>query len=153
MNTRTCPKACGHLAGVCMIAVLVPCIAPAQRLTLGIIGGTSLTGDFETGTYHSPGGTLPDGQTTSSTWTVIPFSRSFIIGPKLELTLPLNFSLEFEALHRNLHSKYSITELFSGGSQTEIGQFIRTHAAWEFPILAKTNPHCFFRTRKFVKLA
>jgi hypothetical protein len=39
-----------------------------------------------------------------TTWTVIPGSRGLTIGPKLELKLPGNFSLEANALHRALHS-------------------------------------------------
>src|ERR1019366_8157109 len=48
-----------------------------------------------------------------------------------------NFSLEADALHRTLHSKQSMTEFFSGGTQINFGPFTRTHASWEFPILGK----------------
>jgi hypothetical protein len=131
-----CLRAWASLSATAILLWL-PIAAPAQRLTFGVVAGTSLTGDFKTGTYHFPGGTLPDGQTTSSTWTVLPFSRSLVIGPKLELALPRNFSLELDALHRALHSKQSMTEFFSGGSRIDFGPFTRTHASWEFPLLAK----------------
>ena len=96
-----------------------------------------MTGDFESGTYRFPGGMIPDGQTTSSVWTVSPVSRGLIIGPKLELKFPRSFSLEVDALHRALHSKQSITEYLSGGSQIPFGSFVQSHASWEFPVLGR----------------
>lgn len=121
-------------------AAILLCLAtpiPAQKLTFGVVAGTSATSDFESGTYHFPGGTIPDGETTSSTWTVTPGSRGLIIGPKLELKLPGNFSLEADALHRALHSTTGMTEFFSGGSHITFSPFTQTHASWEFPVLAK----------------
>lgn len=115
----------------------VPFAVRAQKLTFGAIAGTNLTGDFENGTYHFPGGMIPDGQTVSSTWAVRSGNRQFIIGPKLELKLTWNLSVEAEALHRALHSTQGITESFSGGSQVSFGSFKQTHASWEFPVLVK----------------
>jgi hypothetical protein len=108
-----------------------------QTLNLGAVTGTSVTGDFQNGSYSFPGGTIPDGQTTSSIYTVLPFSRSFIIGPKLELALPGGFTVEADALHRPLNSRQQIVELFSGGSKIDFGTFTSRHADWEFPILGR----------------
>jgi hypothetical protein len=120
------------------LALLISCAAmPGQTLNLGAVTGTSVTGDFQSGSYFFPGGTIPDGQTTSSIYTVLPFSRSLIIGPKLELALPGGFTVEADALHRPLNSKQQIVELFSGGSKIDLGTFTQKHADWEFPILGR----------------
>jgi hypothetical protein len=121
-------------------AILLSLTAPvsAQRLTFGVITGASLTQDFQSGSFHFAGsGTIPDGRTISSTFTAGPASRQLIIGPKLELRLPWNFSVEVDALHRALHSRETTTVFYSGGSQMSLGTSERTHASWEFPVLAK----------------
>src|ERR1017187_6951494 len=118
-----------------------PFRSPRRNLLLVLLPAPARPSDFERGTYHFPGGTIPDGQTTSSTWTVTPGSRGLIIGPKLELKLPGNFSLEADALHRALHSTTSMTEFYSGGSQTNYGSYTPTHASWESPVRGK----CRFR--------
>ena len=115
--------------------------ASAQHLTFGVVGGTSITSDFETGTYISPGGIADNGpnagQTVSTSVTNTSGDRGLIVGPKLELRLPWNMSLEVDALHRALHSITAFTTFYSGGSQTSYAPFQISHASWEIPVLAK----------------
>lgn len=127
-----------------VVSGLLPVWTPAlaQKLNLGVVAGTSLTGDFHAFSYTSSGGSDPAGTTYSYTFVSSPVSRSLIIGPKLELRLRSNFSLEVDALHRALRSR--TTQFVSpplvlpnGFSFSSFGPSTRTHASWEFPVLAK----------------
>lgn len=122
--------------------IALPCLqipALAQKLTLGVIAGTSLTGDVRTGSVSVGGGFSQDG---SVTFTYSPVSRPFIAGPKLELDLPGRLSLEVDALYRPL--KERVTQTFdppvvlpNGVTISSIGPSTRKLASWEFPVLAK----------------
>ena len=77
-----------------------------------------------------------------STYIVAPGSRRLIIGPMVEFRLPQNWSVEVDALHRELRSTTTTLlspgfELPDGSRLTMIGPFTRTHTTWEFPMLAK----------------
>jgi hypothetical protein len=113
----------------------------AQRLTLGAVVGTSVTGDFHPGSYNSGSGTAIggpyDGQTVYSTITTLPTSRQFIVGPKLELRLPWRLSVEADALHRDVHQKTTMIAKYSGGGTTVFDYPESTNATWEIPVLAK----------------
>jgi hypothetical protein len=113
----------------------------AQRLTLGAVVGTSVTGDFhpgsfDTGPFTVIGGPY-DGQTVYSTITTLQTSRQFIVGPKLELRLPWHLSVEADALHRDVHQKTTTNVKYSGGASTIYDYPESTNAAWEIPVLAK----------------
>jgi hypothetical protein len=113
----------------------------AQRLTLGAVVGTSVTGDFHPGSYNSGSGTAIggpyDGQAVYSTITTSPTSRQFIVGPKLELRLPWRLSVEADALHRTVHQKMTYIVNYSGGTTTVYDYPESTNATWEIPVLAK----------------
>ncbi len=94
-------------------AVLLCLAVPGlpQALTLGAEGGLRLTGD--TPLYG-----------TSN-------SRRYLVGPKIELGLPLHFALEADGLYSRLGNTYYVP-LVANES------FIRTIAnSWQFPLLAK----------------
>lgn len=116
--------------------------ANAQNLTFGAITGTNLTDDVRSGRAEFPGGTLPSGETTSSTYIVDPGGRRFIIGLKMEYRLPRHWAIEFNALHREWKSTSANIisppiELPDGTKFSVFGPFTRTLTTWEFPILAK----------------
>src|ERR1700730_915908 len=71
------------------------------------MGGTNLTRDS-----HSTNNTFTISEPDNSQYqlNVISFSRShsFIVGPAMELSLPRNFSVEVNALHRNLRSTQNV---------------------------------------------
>ena len=75
----------------------------AQRLTLGVIGGTSLTGDVRTGSETFPGFS----ESGSVTFSYSPVSRPFIVDPKLGLDLPGPLSFEVDALYRPLRARFT----------------------------------------------
>ena len=100
-----------------------------QRLTVGVIGGTSLTKDFRTLRYTFP---LQD---TSYTEVSESGPRSLVIGPMVELGLSGNWSVEVNALHRKL--KYEVRSEVPGsmcGVNTFCGGDVST---WQFPVLVK----------------
>lgn len=85
--------------------------AQAQQLGVGALGGVWTTADF--------GGTLR------------PESKRYIVGPELELRLPLGFSAEFDALYRRFG--------YTGYSSSVVGNSITRvrDNSWEFPLIAK----------------
>ena len=55
----------------------------------------------------------------------------------MELSLPRNFSVEVNALHRNLRSTQVVTSLFPNGTrQSATDQFLDAKT-WEFPVFLK----------------
>ena len=95
----------------------------AQPFTFGVKGGLPVTGFLSVTQSRGP-------------LTAISTTNRYIVGPTLELRLPANLSVEFDALFR--HFRYQTTISL-------IGSFERTTAAsnaWEFPLLLKYKlPH------------
>lgn len=60
-------------------------------------------------------------------------TRSFVRGLSVEIDLGKGFSLEGNALHRNLHLQQRF--VYPGGSSTDYGRL--TVGTWEWPVLAK----------------
>ena len=129
------------MRSVILVTALLVTPAVSQRLTIGAVAGTGVTGDFHTGSATFPALTLADGTTASST-TFVASSvyRSLIIGPKLELSLGGRWSLEVDALHRPLRS--TVTQFFSppivlpnGMVLTKFGPNTAAEASWEIPVL------------------
>jgi hypothetical protein len=86
-------------------------IALAQPFAVGVEGGLQATGDVS--------GTLT------------PESKRYIVGPKVEVRLPLHLSFEFDALYRHIG--------FTGYGESCCGSSItreRDHS-WEFPMIVK----------------
>jgi hypothetical protein len=104
-------------------ALLAPLSAFAQfPISLGIKGGSSLTEAFSDRTVTFGG---------NAARTYSP-QRDFIVGPMLELHLPMGVSVEADALYRPLH----LSSTFTGPFFTPSFQ-PGTVNSWEFPILLK----------------
>ncbi len=93
-------------------------LACAQSLSFGLRGGVPLTDAFQDATYQGPGFVNH----------VFSNSKYFVLGPMVELHLPLGFSAEADALYRRL----SLAQ--SGSATTSTG-----YSSWEFPILVKRS--------------
>ena len=113
---------------------LLQSVTAAQNLTIGVVAGTNLTDDVKSGRVQFPG----DG----GAFVVDPGTRRLILGLKLEYQFPRDWSVEFNALHRELKSTTTTIlgtpyVLPDGSTLTQLGPFTRTLTTWEFPILAK----------------
>lgn len=105
-------------------ALIAPFSAFAQSpfpLSLGVKGGAALTDAFSDRTTGGNG-------ITTHTFSQ---KKDYVVGPMLEVRLPLGLSVEADALYRPLN----LTSVFTGpaGSSTGPG----TVNSWEFPIVAK----------------
>ncbi len=100
---------------------LVSQAAFAQLVSIGVRSGVPLTGAFS------------DVTMTSGSSFVRQFSNSdeFVIGPMVELHLPLGLSVEADALYHPL----DLTQEINNGTSTARNS--RSINSWEFPILAK----------------
>jgi len=103
-------------------------VSYGQHITIGVKSGIPLTDAFSD-------------QTTNGVDTIVhSFSESkdFVIGPVIELGLPLGFAVEADALYRplNLTVDHTIVPQPFTRSATDI-------TSWEFPILGK---YYFFHT-------
>ena len=101
--------------------------ASAQRLFFGAVGGSSVTGDFQTLRYKFP--------LQGSSYTEISETgpRSLIIGPMAELAIRGNWSVEVNALHRSLKYRIrtdSLTTVCAGFCSGGV-------STWQFPLLVK----------------
>ena len=93
----------------------------SQPVTFGVKGGVPLT-DFLNAKQFPPGTSV---ETATST------TNPYILGPTVELRLPANFSVEFDALFRHFRYQWAL-DLIANDSQTTA-----TGNAWEFPLLLK----------------
>jgi len=107
-----------------------------QIAEFGMITGASLRDDFKSATWTSLSG---------SSFTVANASKPFIIGPKVEIRLSKSFSVEIDALHREIRTQDLSYSVFSPPLQLPDGTTLsaithsttQTEFTWEFPILAK----------------
>lgn len=103
-------------------ALLAPISAFGQfPISLGLKVGSSLTDAFSDRT-------VTIGSAAARTYSP---QRDFIIGPMLEVHLPMGVSVEGDALYRSLHLTAVASN--SGGSFSDS----RNVNSWEFPILLK----------------
>lgn len=108
--------------GVVGAATWVVCSAPlvSQHLSYGIVAGTALTNDFQSSYFECcPGSGFSQLQAPAG-------KSAFVGGPKLEWDFSRHFSLEANALYRELH----YDNLDPAGPRDAV-------VSWEFPILAK----------------
>lgn len=95
--------------------VLTCCALSGQPVTIGVIGGARTTDDVNTSF-------------------ITPESRRYVVGPSVELALPLNFALEVDALYRRQRYGYHAPPIIGlSGIYTESERA----NSWEFPILLK----------------
>lgn len=96
----------------------------AQHVSLGVIGGASLTQDFQNASF-APG--VGPGLTIYST------PKRYIAGGMLDIALPLHFSIEVDGLYHEL--KYTWAAVLPNGTLNSISP--SPVVTWEFPVLAK----------------
>jgi hypothetical protein len=92
----------------------------AQQLTVGVEGGLRLTGD--TPDYGPPGYAGYSGYSDS---------KRYLVGPKIEVGLPLHFALEADALYSRLGNTLNFWLIGSSSVTRTIAN------SWAFPVLVK----------------
>jgi hypothetical protein len=102
-----------------------------HQMSLGVVFGTNLTGDFRTSTqvfegnpFGHPGSPVTDVGSSGP--------RKMIIGPTVDLRLPHRLSVEVDALYRLISAADEEFDA-EGGRSRGTG----TYVTWEFPVLAK----------------
>jgi hypothetical protein len=111
-------------------AVTFPAAVVAQRVSFGFVGGTHLTRDFPISRTIFAG---QDGWEGPAAFDLFSDARSFLCGLSVEVGVAKGFSLEADALRRNLHLQQRF--IYPGGSPVDNGQL--TVSTWEWPVLAK----------------
>jgi hypothetical protein len=109
-----------------LLLLLLAGAAFGQRLSLGIIGGGSLTESFQTRDVPTGSASLPFNRYYAS-------SRDWILGPTMELHLLSNVGIEVDGLYRKLH--FTMAGVFPDGSLTSVSP--APVVTWQFPVLAK----------------
>lgn len=113
-----------------LLTLFLTGFAAAQQISVGVTAGTNVTQPFHDFQMST---TFPGGESGRYLYTSGP--RQFIVGPAVELLLPRNFSVEVDALHRELPSKLALEQ--PSGFPVIHFPGSRVHTTWEFPILAK----------------
>ncbi len=126
------------MAAVCLLSTT----AGAQDwLTVGVKGGFPLTGAFKDRTYQQTITVVnPSVPTPAITIPIRTYSdsKNFLIGPTIEVRLPLGFAVEADALYRPLSlSVLTGTAPGFGGFLLGTPASSSHYASWEFPVLAK----------------
>jgi hypothetical protein len=129
------PNAClkffwAALVGIFLLSVSSP--ASAQKVTLGVLAGASLTDDYRNASFAFPDGTTRYARNVSQ-W--------FMIGPTLDVGLTDNVSAEVNATRRRIRS----TELTILGKPLELpnvtiyqlGPFLQDGFTWQISALGK----------------
>jgi len=115
MSQPTLFAAAAFLTGV----LAVPAGLSGQTLSLGAIAGAAITDAVQ--------------NQTANNFRVWSQSKDWIAGATMELRFPSRFSLELDAMYRELHA--TSAGVLSDGSLTSISPF--PVVTWEFPVLAK----------------
>ena len=110
------------------------------RLSLGVVAGWGLTRDYSDASY--PLQTIVAVPQEGGVFTYMPVSatqyvtglRSMIAGPSLEIHWNPHLSVELDALHKPLRSRF-LTILDNGVRSDELTS--TAAATWQFPVLAK----------------
>jgi hypothetical protein len=94
---------------------LTSCFCVGQSVTLGVLGGGRPTGEVLSGVSSE--------------------SKGYVVGPTLEVGLPLGFSIEADGLYHRLGYQYTFSSSSGTLSVTETGS--ERDNTWEIPILLK----------------
>lgn len=97
----------------------------AQHLSIGLAGGMGLTDAFMNQTTGNSNGGFHLYSTT----------KDYLVGPAIEMRLPFNLSVEFDALYRPLHLTDASFSFLGPPPINRISQ--GTINSWEFPLLGK----------------
>lgn len=108
--------------------------ADAQRISIGVIGGTNITANFPVTDYSGP---ADDFGNPAYRFQHLSGPRSFIVGGLIEGRLSDSFSIEANVLHRPLKRTIIFTTFDTEGAATVSTQTSTAVRAWEFPILLK----------------
>lgn len=95
-------------------------------LSVGVKGGIGLTDAFSNTTVPQLNGST----------NFFSGSKDYVVGPMIELRLPLHFAIEADALYRPLNLTTATTSTVSPGFKTS-----ETYNEWEFPLLLKYRFH------------
>jgi hypothetical protein len=101
-----------------------------QRVSFGVVGGTNLTHDFPANRGYYLDADHPTGNTAVEVYSD---THSFFAGLSVEFGLGKDFSLEADALHRNLNLEQRF--LFPDGQMQEGAR--TSVVTWEWPVLIK----------------
>jgi hypothetical protein len=114
----------GKLISILLIAGSV---GWAQHISVGVVGGVPFTGGLSDFTTSD---TLLNEVTHSYS-----NSNEYILGPMLEVRLPLSLAIEVDALYHPVNATSSVVV---GSRVTEVTVGSSTsYATWEFPVLGK----------------
>jgi hypothetical protein len=126
----------GELQRTVKVRLLIPFTLAAfsafsQPLTFGVKGGVPLTDllstpGFPSGLQPGPGFTPPGATSTTN---------PYIVGATVEVRLPRNFSVEFDALFRHFSYQWGFFSIANSSEGTA------TSNAWELPLLLKYKLH------------
>jgi len=135
-------------------AFVIPDLAVAQRISLGVVGGSSVTRDYSgSGTQIWPWGPTNG----SVTVTRASSTHGLIIGPRIELGLTGPLSFEVNALRRpsEWRGRYDFDPPWDlNGTLTPSLSEHFTDVTWEVPLLVKYRlpaPDAFRRVSPFVE--
>lgn len=136
MESRPNPSPLRAARVLTLAGLLLACSpARAQRISAGVVAGRAITGGFHDLTGHvflppvEPGGSWYQGSTRF--W---PRSRDWVAGGMLELELHGDWSLEFDALWRELRGQHALFVLPAPPPEKGSPEQIVT---WQFPVLVK----------------
>ncbi len=110
-----------------------------RRVSLGVILGTSLTGDFATTSQQVS--YLVPGSVRSVTEIGYSGPRDLIFGPTVEVQLPRRLSVQVDALHRPFAKAVDVVDA-DGTRRSGTGRWgepygVYRSATWQCPVLAK----------------
>jgi len=125
---------------------IYPLGGEAQEITLGVLAGANLTDDFRSTAFRFGNATryISD----ASGW--------FMVGPKVELGLPGNFAVEFDAIRRPIryNERTELDEPLqfpNGVTISSIGPFVADAFTWQFSLFGKYKLSAARNIRPFVE--
>jgi hypothetical protein len=136
----------------CIVLILASYspVLPAQKVSFGLITGSQLTGDFRSITCPDLHGFTidpPPGcpRVSGASFSVADRSHRYILGPKLNVRFSPSFSVEVDALYRQIRtlntSTFQTCLTFQANECTSVGPRTTTREeidfSWEFPVLAR----------------
>src|SRR5580704_6104863 len=101
-------------------------LAAAQTVSVGVVGGASLTPDFKSSFTYEP----PPGPGVLTDYSA---SQRYIVGGMIEFQLPKDWSIEVDGVFHPLRFDFGVISpngTLNGGSPSPV-------MTWEFPALAK----------------
>jgi hypothetical protein len=112
---------------------VLACSAYGQRISVGVVGGTNITGNYAGRAYSSPADEFNPAYRVRYTTG----SRSLILSAMLEGHLSDQLSIEANVLHRPMKQTIHHEATYPDGSVVLGDQEWTPLRVWEFPILLK----------------